>query len=358
MSRRDYYAILGVERSVGADELKKAFRALAMQYHPDRNPEDPDAERRFREVMEAWEVLGDPEQRMRYDRLGPFFRTDGRPPTPEDVSVVVGEALAGIFRRRPAPERGEDLRYQLGLSLEEAALGVERTIEVRRFGPCRRCAGSGAEPGEGSRVCDQCNGEGRTGGRLLKTECPRCDGRGHVIVQRCGSCEGKGRVETTDTLKVHIPSGVATGQKLKVRGKGNLPRRGVGKPGDLYVLIEVMEHELFHRRGSDLLCEVPITFTEAALGADVMVPTLDGTTAIRVPPGTPSGQTFRLGGRGLPSPGDRAARGDLHYRVVVEVPDRLGEAERRLLGELAGRLSASSHPRREAFEARLKERKA
>lgn len=358
MPRRDYYAILGVERSASPDEIKRAFRALAMQYHPDRNPDDADAEQRFREVKEAWEVLGDAEQRARYDRLGPFYRPDGRPPSPDEVSTVVGEALAGLFRRRPTPEKGEDLRYQLSLRLEEAALGCERVIELRRMGPCRRCQGSGAEPGEGgTRTCDFCQGAGQTGGRLLKTECPRCDGRGFLVVRRCTSCEGRGRAEDAESLKVRVPPGVATGQKLKLRGKGNLPRRGTGKPGDLYVLVEVMEHELFTRRGQDLLCEVPITFAEAALGADVAVPTLDGTTAIRIPPGTPSGQVFRLTGRGLPTPGDRG-RGDLHYRVVVEVPAALGEAERRLLGELDGRLGAGAHPRREAFDARLKERRA
>lgn len=358
-ARRDYYAILGVDRNADPEDIKKAFRALAMRYHPDRNPDDEDAAQRFREVMEAWECLGDAEQRYRYDRLGPFYRPDGRPPSPEDVSAVVSETIAGLFRRRPPPEKGEDLRYSLAISLEEAALGVERTIEVRRSGPCRRCTGTGAEPDGGSRVCDQCGGSGQGGrGRLLRSECPRCDGQGYVVVQKCAHCEGKGRVEGVDSLKVRVPAGVATGQKLKLRDKGNLPRRGRGKPGDLLVLIEVAEHDLFRRRGGDLFCEVPITVTEAALGTELTVPTLDGRTTIRVPAGTPSGQVLRLAGRGLPGLGEggRGRRGDLHYKVVVEVPTALSAEDRKLLQELGRSLGHAAYPRRSAYDAQIKGR--
>lgn len=359
MSRRDYYAILGVERSADPEDIKKAFRALAMRYHPDRNPDDVDAARHFREIVEAWECLGDPEQRFRYDRLGPFYRPDGRPPTPDDVTAVVSDAIASIFRRKPPPERGEDLRYGLSITLEEAALGTERTIEVRRLARCRACKGSGAEPDGGTRVCDQCGGDGKAGrGRLLRSECPRCDGRGFVIVKRCQRCDGKGRTERTDSLKVRVPTGVATGQKLKLREKGNVPRRGKGKPGDLLVLIEVAEHPLFRRRGADLFCEVPITVSEAALGAEIEVPTLDGLTSIRVPAGTPSGQVLRLASRGLPGVGERGRgrRGDLHYRVVVEVPTELSADARELLTELAERLGADAYPRRQAYADQIKER--
>lgn len=359
MARRDYYAVLGVERNAGPEDIKKAFRALAMRYHPDRNPDDVDADRRFREIVEAWEVLGDPEQRYRYDRLGPFFRADGRPPTPDDVGAVLGEAFGSLFRRRAPPEKGEDLRCTLTVTLEEAATGTERTVELRRMAHCSRCKGVGAEPDGGTRVCDDCGGSGRSGkSRLLRNECPRCDGRGMVVVKPCTRCEGKGRVEQQDSLKVRVPPGVATGQKLKIRDRGNIPRRGTGKPGDLFVLIEVAEHALFRRRGADLFCEVPITLTEAALGADLEVPTLDGRTTIRVPAGTGSGQVLRLSGRGLPTMGkDRASRGDLHYRVQIEVPVQLAASHREALGQLARSLDEAVYPQRGAFEKYLRDRR-
>ncbi|MCB9780163.1 MAG: molecular chaperone DnaJ [Alphaproteobacteria bacterium] len=359
MPRRDYYAVLGVARDAPPEEIKKAFRALAMLYHPDRNPDDADAEGRFREIVEAWECLGDPEERFRYDRLGPLYRPDGKPPSPDDVTAAVQDVLGSLFRRKPPPERGEDLRYSLSLSLEEAATGTERSIEVRRQASCRRCHGNGAEPEGGTRVCDTCGGSGKSPRvRLLRPECPRCDGRGFIVVKPCTKCDGGGRVERTDSLKVRVPPGVATGQKLKLRDKGNVPRRGSGTPGDLFVLIDVQEHPLFRRRGADLFCEVPITLTEAALGADLQVPVLDGVTTIRVPAGTPSGRVLRLGGRGLPVVGGRGKRkGDLHYRVVVEVPSQLSEGDRRLLDELSERLSAGSHPERSAFRAALEQRR-
>ena len=359
MPRRDYYAILGVARSADPEDVKKAFRALAMRYHPDRNPDDPQAESQFREIVEAWECLGDPEQRQRYDRLGPFYRADGRPPSPDDITAVVQDALAGLFRRRPPPEQGEDLRFRLSISLEEAASGVERSIEVRREAPCLRCKSTGAEPDGGTRVCDQCGGDGRSKtARFLRTECPRCDGRGYLIVQRCSRCDGAGRTERTDQLKVKVPAGVATGQKLKLRGKGNVPRRGSGKSGDLLVLIEVAEHPLFRRRGADLFCEVPITVTEAALGTELEVPTLEGRTNIRVPPGTPSGQVLRLAERGLPTLGQRGRkrRGDLHFKLVIEVPAELDEQRRQALAQLAEQLGMAAYPRRRAYAESLKER--
>lgn len=352
MPRRDYYAVLGVERNASPEDIKKAFRALAMQYHPDRNPDDVEAAARFREIVEAWECLGDPEERFRYDRLGPFYRADGKPPSPDDVSAVVSDALASIFRRRPPPEKGEDLRYTLEITLQEAARGAERTIEVRRHARCGRCKGSGAKPEGGTRVCDSCGGSGRSGrGRLLRTECPRCDGRGYVIVARCEKCSGEGRVERLESLKVRVPAGVATGQKLKLRERGNVPRRGDGKHGDLFVLIEVAEHALFRRRGADLFCEVPITLTEAALGAELPVPTLDGRTTIRIPAGTASGQILRLAGRGLP--GGKGKRGDLHYKVVIEVPATLSDAQRELVSRLAAELGDDCYPQRQDFRRHL-----
>ena len=356
MARRDYYAVLGVPRDASADDIKRSFRALALQYHPDRNPDDLDAEHRFREIVEAYQTLSDSDERGRYDTLGPFYRPDGKPPSAEDLNTFLAETFAGLFRRKRSIGRGEDLRYSLTISLEDVASGAERQIEVARLGRCRRCEGSGGDPDEGRRRCDACDGSGRSATRrLFRTECPRCDGRGFIVVKRCSRCNGDGRHESREQLKVRVPAGVATGQKLKLKGKGN-ELADDGAAGDLLVLVNVDDHPLFQRRGPDLYCEVPVLYTEAALGADLRVPTLTGTTRIRVPAGTPSGKLFRLSGRGLQALGNRG-QGDLHIKVVVEVPETLAPPERAAIEELAGRLQARAHPRRTAYDLLLDERK-
>ncbi len=355
MARTDYYNTLGLRRGASPEEIKKAFRALALQYHPDRNPDDVEAERRFREVAEAYEVLSDPEQRRRYDRLGPFFKPNGQPPSPEEMSEILGETLGSIFRRRRRGAPGEDLKFTLTISLEEVARGVERVIEVPRQVICRSCGGDGAAPEGGKRDCEACGGSGRSRSRrLLSQACARCDGRGFVVVARCPRCEGSGRHGVEDRLKVRVPKGVATGQKLKLRGRGNAPR-GDAAYGDLYVVINVGEHPLFRRRGADLICEVPVTYAEAALGTELAVPTLGATTTVRIPPGTPSGKLLRLTGRGLPRGGRRGA-GDLHLKILVEIPEALSAEQRRAVEQLAEVLGPEVHPRRGTFEATLKRR--
>lgn len=355
MPRRDYYAVLGVKRSASPDEIKRAYRLLALKFHPDRNPGDAEAERRFREVVEAYEALGDPANRFRYDRLGPLYRPDGRPPTPEDVGAFVTDAISSLFGRNRSDGRGEDLRYTLSISLEEAGLGGERTIEVQRRATCRRCKGAGADPDGGAQKCEPCGGTGRAAGRrVFRATCPHCDGTGVQIVKACPRCGGDGRHERRESLKVRIPPGVATGQKLRIRGRGHAPRRG-GPPGDLLVLISVEDHPLFRRRGADLFCEVPLLVSEAALGADVPVPTLDGTTTIRIPPGTPSGRIFRLAGRGLPTL-DGRRRGDLHAQVEIEVPTGLDPRQRTVIEQLAHALGPDAHPRRRQYERALRDR--
>ncbi|MEC8422376.1 MAG: J domain-containing protein [Myxococcota bacterium] len=355
MSRRDYYEVLGVARDASPDELKKAFRGLALRFHPDRNPEDPEAELRFREIAEAYGVLSDPEQRLRYDRLGPFFRPDGRPPTPEDVSEMLGAALAGLFKKKKKPGQGDDLRYTLSLSLEQVARGTEQDVTLMRRCACGRCNGSGAEPDGGMVDCEACGGTGKSASRrLFRSDCPRCDGTGKRIAKHCKKCGGSGTLDRKETLKVRVPAGVATGQKLKLRGKGNQPKGG-GQAGDLYVLIAVDEHPVFRRRGADLFAEAPLTFAEAALGAELLVPTLDGTTRIRIPPGTPAGKVFRLAGRGLSS-GRSRKPGDLHIKVDVEVPTVLDGDQKAALRRLASALPADDHPRRRAFDAVLSAR--
>jgi molecular chaperone DnaJ len=354
VARRDLYSILGVSRSADADELKKAYRNLARRYHPDRNPDDDDAAARFREIAEAYETLNNPDQRSRYDRLGPLYRPDGRPPSPDEVTDWVTDTIGGMFRKRK-PDQGEDLRYTLNIELEDVAKGDERNIEVRRQALCRPCNGSGADPRSGKVECDNCEGSGRAGGRrLFRGQCPHCDGSGEVTVKKCNSCSGSGRIESNESLKVRIPKGVATGQKLKLRGKGN-DARVHGDPGDLFVIINVSDHALFQRRGSDLFCTVPIRFSDAALGSAVEVPTLSGKTTIKVPAGTDSGRVLRLAGRGLPTiKGSRS--GDLHLSLEIETPQGLGEPEIKALKTLNKSLGDEAYPKRRAFADHMKSR--
>lgn len=356
MARHDYYAVLGVQRTATPDEIKRSFRQLALQYHPDRNPDDVNAERRFREAVEAYECLSNPDERQRYDRLGALYRPDGKPPTPDDVNAFVRDALGGIFGKRPGATQGEELRYTLTLTLEEVGQGGERDIEINRLIRCKRCDGMGADPDGGRKACDRCNGTGRPSGRFsLRPDCPACDGRGFVTVKRCTRCQGEGRHDAREPLRVKVPPGVATGQKLKLRGKGNEGLRD-GAAGDLYVLVNVGDHPLFRRRGDDLLCDAPVTLTEAALGAELAVPTLEGVTTIRLPASTPSGKTFRLAGRGLPNL-DSKRRGDLHVRVMVEVPAQLGERERAALASLAASVPLGAYAERSKWEEQLKARR-
>ncbi len=361
MARRDYYAVLGVARAASPDEVKQAFRTLAMRWHPDRNPGDTQAEVRFREVAEAWDVVGDPEKRARYDRLGSLYTHDGRPPRPEDVNEMFLDALGGLFGRKKAGDRGEDLRYTLQLTLEEAAAGTERVVAIHRTLSCRDCGGSG-DAAEGRAACEPCSGSGRSATRrFLRNDCAHCAGKGYRPTARCGRCSGEGRRANEEQLRVKVPAGVATGQKLKLRGKGNdgpgLLGGVQGPPGDLLVVVDVDEHALFRRRGNDLLCEVPIRFPEAALGAEITVPTLDGTTRIRVPPGTPSGKSFRLPGRGMPAP-EGSVRGDLHARVVVEIPSALPPEAVAVLEEFSRKAGEGSYPKRSAWLHALRERGA
>ncbi len=352
MARRDYYTVLGLKKNASPDELRKAFRALALKYHPDRNPGDAEADRRFREVAEAWEVLGDAESRARYDRLGPLYTQSGRPPSTEDLAQALRESLGSLFRRQGERNPPEDLRFNLSISLELAAAGGEQRVVVLRRVRCTTCAGVGDDPAD-RQPCTTCAGTGRSPARrLLRTDCGDCQGRGYIAARACRPCDGTGRSSVEDSLKVRIPSGVATGQKLKVKAKGHEGQSGVG---DLYVIVEVEEHPLFRRRGTDLLCEVPVTFAEATLGADIPVPTLDGTTTIRIPAGTASGQTFRLPSRGLGTV-KGAGRGDLHVKISVEVPTGLDAADREAVRALSERLSASAHPRRTAWQEALRSR--
>jgi len=351
---RDYYNVLGVPRNATQDDIKRAYRTLAMRWHPDRNPDDGEAEQHFKDITEAYHTLGDASRRARYDRLGPLYNPDGRPPRPDELNEVFGNMLGNLFRRK-RDQGADDLRYTISLSLEEVATGTDKRIVVPRQVRCRTCGGSGADPNGGQEQCEVCKGSGRaTGPRLWRTSCYHCDGRGYTITKPCSACEAEGRVTVEDGIVVKIPAGVATGQKLKLKGKGNSPQ-GSGRDGDLFVIVNVADHDLFRRRGDDVLVELPLTYPEAALGADVDVPTLEGTTTIRVPPGTPPGKILRLAGRGLPRVG-RAGRGDLHLQVVLEIPEALDSPQREALDQWGATLATGCHPRRAAFDESVRKR--
>lgn len=355
MSHRDLYNVLGVPRNASQDDIKRAYRNLALKWHPDRNPGNDEVVQRFKDITEAYRTLSDPDRRARYDRLGPLYTEDGRPPRPEDVSEVVTGMFGGLFRRR-GNEPGEDLRYTVSVSLEEVASGVEKEIIVPRRVRCRSCGGDGAEPNGGRQTCGACGGSGRSSGpRLFRSECYHCGGKGFTVLKKCATCDGDGRHPTEDTLRVKVPPGVATGTRLKLKGKGDAPR-GSGADGDLYVVISVADHPVFRRRGDDVLLDVPLTLVEAALGGDVRVPTLEGVTTIRIPPATPAGKILRLGGRGLPRVSAVQERGDLHLQVTIEVPEGLSPEQRELLARFGATMVATQQPRRMAFDHAVKER--
>ena len=354
MATRDYYNILGVERTATQDEIKRAYRALARQWHPDHNRTDQ-AERRFKDITEAYKTLSNVEERRRYDRLGPLYTQDGRPPRPDEVSEAVGAMFSGLFRQR-RKARGEDLRYTISLTLEEVARGLEREITVPRQVQCSTCAGDGADPDGGHQSCKVCGGSGKaTGPRLFRSSCYHCDGRGFTVSKACRTCEGNGRKPLNDTLKVKVPAGVATGQKLKLSGKGNAPPQP-GVTGDLLVIINIADHPLFRRRGNDLMVDLPVSFPTLALGGTVEVPTLDGTTTIQIPAGSPPGKILRLAGRGLPAV-SKAKRGDLHLQLRLELPTELTQAQRAELKRWSDTLQDTAHPDQSEFRKAMEERR-
>jgi molecular chaperone DnaJ len=352
MGKRDYYEVLGVARGASDDELKKAFRRLAMKNHPDRCPEDPQAHERFKEAKEAYEVLGDPERRALYDRHGhaAFENGFGRGAAGfGNVGDIFGDIFSDIFgmggSRRAA--RGADLRYMLELDLEEAVAGTEKKIEVPTLVNCHHCNGSGSEDGKLA-VCTTCNGHGRVrmqnGIFSIQQGCPQCGGTGRLIRTPCRHCHGEGRLREERSLSVRIPPGVDDGDRIRLTGQGEAGPSGAA-PGDLYVEVQVREHPIFRRSGDDLHCEVPVRFGQAALGAQVDVPTLNGRTTIDIPPETQSGQVFRLRGQGIRSVRSRHP-GDMLCTVVVETPVRLDKNQRELLQQFEATFADADDARR------------
>ncbi len=351
MAKRDYYEVLGVERNASETEIKKAYRKLARQYHPDVNPGDKTAEEKFKEINEAYEVLSDPEKRARYDQFG-HAGTD-----PNGFGGFGGFGGAGDFagfgdifdmffggagqRTNRGPQVGSDLRLDLVLTFEEAAFGVEKDIELPRLENCPTCEGTGAKPGTRPATCPKCQGTGQVRYtqktmlghfQTIKT-CPECGGEGKVITTPCPQCHGKGKVRRTRKLHIKIPAGVDTGSRIRLAGEGEAGLRG-GPPGDLYVYIEVKPHEIFERHGDDIYLEMPITFVQAALGDEIKVPTLEGKATLRIPEGTQTGTIFRLRGQGIPHL-KGSGRGDQHVKVVVVTPTKLSEDQKKLLREFA-----------------------
>lgn len=379
VDKRDYYEVLGVSKTATQDEIKKAYRKLAVKFHPDKNPGDPTAEEKFKELGEAYDILMDDNKRAAYDRMGhaafaqgtagPAGGAGGGFHDPFDLfREVFGAGGGGVFEQffgggggggghGEARQRGSDLRYDLQIRLEEAALGCEKEIEISKLDACSKCHGSGAEPGSKVTTCPTCRGRGQVissrGFFQVAQTCPRCHGSGQSVSNPCKTCGGEGRVEGRTRIKLKIPAGIEDGSRLRSSRNGEAGLRG-GQPGDLYVVIHIKEHEVFERDEDNLYCEVPVRFTTAALGGEVNVPTLEGRASLKIPAGTQSGTTFKLRGKGMPIL-NSSQRGDLLVRVLVEVPSKLNAEQRKKLEEFSGLCGDENTPIHKSFFEKAKE---
>ena len=374
--KRDYYEVLGVSKGASEDEIKKAYKKMARKYHPDLNPGDKSAEEKFKEVNEAYEVLSDADKRARYDQYGhagvdPNFGAGGFGGGFDggfdfsDLGDIFGSFFGGGFgggrRTNPnAPQRGESIRMAVTISFEEAAFGCEKEVTVERYEACDTCHGSGCAPGTSPEVCPDCHGTGTVQVRrqtpmgvfATSSPCPKCGGKGRIIHQPCKDCRGSGMMRKKKTIQASIPAGIDNGQTISVRGQGNAGKNG-GPAGDLLITITVRPHELFRREGTSVLCEAPITFTQAVLGAELEIPTIDGKVKYTLPEGTQSGTTFRLKGKGIPSINGRG-RGDQYVTVYIETPRNLNKEQKEALKKFAAAMGEDEASGQKPFFKKFK----
>ncbi|MBZ5524688.1 MAG: molecular chaperone DnaJ [Acidobacteriia bacterium] len=369
-AKRDYYEVLGVERTANDQEIKSAYRKLAMQFHPDRNPGNPEAEDKFKEATEAYSVLCDSQKRARYDQFGHAGLGNGGdgfgfdPNAFTDLNDVVGDFFSQIFgvnmgggRRGSRAQKGEDARADLSLTFEEAAFGKKTQVKIRRYETCDQCKGSGAASGKGPVTCTTCGGRGQVQYQQsffsLSRPCPKCNGAGRVIADPCTKCKGEARVLHERSIDVSVPAGVEENTRMRYQDQGHSGLNG-GPPGDLYVFLSVKPHPFFEREGKDLFCSVPISFTQAALGAEIMIPTLEGEHKLRIPEGTQSGTVLRLRGKGVAALRG-GGKGDIHVHVRVQTPSKLTKQQRQLLEELGTASKTENKPDARGMFEKVKE---
>ena len=379
--KRDYYEVLGIEKGASEDEIKKAFRKMALKYHPDRNQGDKEAEEKFKEVNEAYSVLSDPELRKKYDMFGHAGVDPSAQAGPGagqwaggfgggfdgvDLGDIFGDFFGGGFgggsaRRRNAPTKGRDLQHSLRITFEEAAFGTSKTIEIRKYVKCEKCSGSGAAPGTSKHSCSRCGGTGQIrtvrnslfGQVQTASPCPDCNGTGQIIDTPCPDCHGTGQVMKNIKIEVNIPAGVDEGSVIPIRGQGE-PGKNGGPNGDLFVVLAVSPHKLFEREGNDLYLDIPISFTQAALGDEITVPTLEGKVSYKVPAGTQPGTVFRLRGKGVADVhGGR--KGDLYVKVTLEVPTKLNSEQKKIVKEMGDKVGIECYKKKNGWAQKLKD---